>query len=316
MSDKAGKTVELIVPCYNEEACIQLFYDAVTDVFDDALKDHELRLLFVDDGSSDSTLEKIKALTEDARVHYISFSCNQGKEAAIYAGLEYSRGDYVAVMDADLQHPPAMLVPMLKAVTEEGYDSCAARRETRRGEGVIKRAGSVLYYGLVNRMTEVKLVPGSTDFRLMTRQVVEAVLKLTERERFTKGIFQWVGFKTKWLEYPNVERIAGSSSWHLKDLFQYALAGLFSFAKHPLRFAVWLGLINVAGALVYGLVTLIGGSADTDTAVLFFLIFFGGALMVILGLIGEYLARIYREVKQRPIYIIRETDITKGDQNG
>lgn len=311
-----SRTVELIIPCYNEEECIGLFYDAAAGVFNNALKDYELRFLFVDDGSTDGTLDKIKALTGDGRVHYISLSCNQGKEAAIYAGLEHSSGDYVAVMDADLQHPPAMLEQMLKAVTEEGYDSCAARRQSRKGEGLIKRAGSVMYYGIVNRMTEVSLVPGSTDFRLMTRQMAEAVLKLTERERFTKGIFQWVGFKTKWIEYPNVERAAGSSAWKLKDLFQYALAGLFSFAKHPLRFAVWLGGLAVLGSLVYLIVTLINEEADTGSIILFFIIFFGGFLMAMTGLIGEYLSRIYMEVKQRPIYIIKESDITKGDRNG
>ncbi len=312
-----NRTVELIVPCYNEEACIGLFYDAAAEVFNNELKAYGLRLLFVDDGSSDKTLEKIKELgAKDTRVHYISFSCNQGKEAAIYAGLEYSCGDYVALMDADLQHPPAMIADMLKAVTEEGYDSCAARRQSRKGEGLIKRAGSVLYYAIVNRMTMVDLVPGSTDFRLMTRQMAEAVLKLSERERFTKGIFQWVGFKTKWLDYPNVERAAGKSSWKLSALFQYALAGLFSFAKHPLRFAVWLGSINVIAAVIYGLVMLINDEADTGNVTLFFIIFFGGFLMTILGIIGEYLARIYMEVKQRPIYIIKETDITKGESNG
>ena len=311
-----NRTVELIIPCYNEEACIRLVYDAAAEVFNKDLKDYDLRILFVDDGSSDGTLDAIKALSGDERVHYISFSCNQGKEAAIYAGLEYSSGDYVAVMDADLQHPPAMLVEMLKAVCEEGYDSCAARRQSRKGEGLIKRAGSVLYYNIVNRMTMVDLVPGSTDFRLMTRQMVEAVLKLTERERFTKGIFQWVGFKTKWIDYPNVERAAGKSSWRLGNLFQYALAGLFSFAKHPLRFAVWLGVIGVLGSLVYLIVMLANAEADTGSMILFFIIFFGGFLMTMTGLIGEYLARIYMEVKQRPIYIIKETDITKGEKNG
>ncbi|MCR4585992.1 MAG: glycosyltransferase [Lachnospiraceae bacterium] len=307
------KTVELIVPCYDEEDCIRLFYDAAADVFENELKEYELRLLFVDDGSSDGTLDAVKALQKDSRVHYISLSCNQGKEAAIYAGLEYSRGDYVAVMDADLQHPPALLKEMLKAVTEEGYDSAAAKRQTRKGEGVIKRAGSVLYYAIVNRMTSIRLVPGSTDFRLMSRQMTDAVLKLSERERFTKGIFQWVGFKTKWIGYENTPRVAGHSGWKLGGLFQYALAGLFSFAKHPLRFAVWCGALGVIASLIYLAVMLAGAEADTESLILFFVIFFGGFLLAVCGFIGEYLARIYMEVKRRPIYIIRESDITKGE---
>ncbi|MBR3524611.1 MAG: glycosyltransferase family 2 protein [Lachnospiraceae bacterium] len=313
-----SEIMELIVPCYNEEGCVDLFYAAVRELADGDLKGVvDIRLMFVDDGSSDGTLAALKRIAENApegTVHYISFSRNMGKEAAIYAGLKHSTGDYVAVMDADLQHPPAMLKDMLHALKDEGYDSCGARREDRKGEGAVKRLFSVLYYHVINRMTVVELTPGSTDFRLMKRQMVDAVLKISERERFTKGIFAWVGFNTKWIPYHNVERAAGKSKWSVKGLFHYASSGLIAFARAPLRFAVWFGGFSVFAAFAFAILLLVwefGGFADVRAVhiVIFLLLLFGGLCVALLGLAGEYLARIMSEVKQRPIYIIRESNL-------
>ncbi len=314
------QTVELIVPAYNEESCVELFYEAAVKEFTEELNEYDLKLIYIDDGSSDGTLLKLKALADKdpERVHYISFSRNMGKEAAIYAGLKHSTGDYVAVMDADLQHPPALLKDMLNAIVKEGYDCCGARREDRKGEGAIKRVLSACYYHIVNQMTVVELTPGSTDFRLMKRQMVDAVLRLCERERFTKGLFSWVGFKTKWIPYHNVERAAGRSKWSIKGLFHYALSGLIAFARAPLRFAVWLGGLSLLAAFVYLVVLCIwgfGGFKEVHAVhiVIELLLVFGGLCVMLLGLAGEYLARIMSEVKQRPIYIIRESNLKEGE---
>ncbi|MBR6158642.1 MAG: glycosyltransferase family 2 protein [Lachnospiraceae bacterium] len=316
------KTIELVVPSYNEESCVGLFYDAVNKLFNEQLKAYDFRIIYVDDGSSDSTLEKVKKIAADApegQVHYISFSRNLGKEAAIYAGLEHSAGDFVAVMDADLQHPPALLIDMLHAIEEEGYDSCGARREDRKGEGAIKRIFSVAYYHIVNRMTVVELTPGSTDFRLMSRRMVDEVLKLTERERFTKGIFAWVGFKTKWIPYHNVERAAGKSKWSIRGLLHYAASGLLSFARAPLRFAIYLGAVGLLAAFIDLILLIAGGCSagafpEAIQVVIFLLLLFGGLTVMLLGLVGEYLARILAEAKQRPLYIIRESNYGKSDR--
>lgn len=316
------KTVELVVPSYNEEACVGLFFDAVKKLFTETLTDYDFKLIYVDDGSSDGTLEKVKEIAKNApegQVHYISFSRNLGKEAAIYAGLEHTTGDFVAVMDADLQHPPALLVDMLHAIVEEGYDSCGARREDRKGEGAIKRVFSVAYYHIINRLTTVELTPGSTDFRLMTRQMVDEVLKLTERERFTKGIFSWVGFKTKWIPYHNVERAAGRSKWSIRGLLHYAASGLLSFARAPLRFALWLGMIGCMAAGIDLIVLIVQSISyrclpEAIQVVIFLLLLFGGMTVMILGLVGEYLARILAETKQRPLYIMRESNYGESDR--
>ena len=222
-------------------------------------------------------------------------------------------------MDADLQHPPALLVDMLHAIEEEGYDSCGARREDRKGEGAIKRVFSVAYYHIINRLTTVELTPGSTDFRLMTRQMVDEVLKLTERERFTKGIFSWVGFKTKWIAYHNVERAAGSSKWSIRGLLHYAASGLLSCARAPLRFAIWLGMLGCMAAGIDLIVLIVQscscGMLPEATQVLIFLVLlFGGMTVMLLGLVGEYLARILAEAKQRPLYIAKESNYGESDR--
>ena len=241
------KTIELIVPCYNEESCISLFYDRIKEVFLN-MPGCEFIITFVDDGSKDNTIQEIKKVVErvdTGKVQYISLSRNFGKESAMYAGLSKSVGDYVAVMDADLQHPPELLKKMLDAIENEGYDCASARRVSRKGDPLIKSVLSRAFYHVINHVTVIDLVPGSTDYRLMKRKVVKAIVAMSERERFTKGIYAWVGFKNKWIEYENVERIAGKTKWNIRGLFHYAYSGFLAFATTPLRAAS-----SVTGVLI------------------------------------------------------------------
>lgn len=317
------KTIEIVVPCYNEEECISLFYDKIKEVFEGMLSQYALKILFVDDGSKDKTLEKMKELSDsvgDDIVRYLSFSRNFGKESAIYVGLTHSTGDYVVVMDADLQHPPELIPKMLKTIEEDGYDSCAAQRTNRKGEPIVKSIFSKAFYHIMNKMTVIDLVPGSTDFRMMTRQMADAVVSLGERERFTKGIYAWVGFKTKWIPYENVARAAGRSKWSFSGLFNYAGTGIIAFATTPLRGVIWMGMMIVLVAAIYAIYTAINvlmyPELSTGRAtIILIMLFLGGVIITILGMIGEYLARIYMEVKQRPIYIVKETNIkTEGKE--
>lgn len=228
------KKVDIIVPCYNEEEMIDLFYQETSKITS-GIDGYEFRFIFVDDGSRDKTYEKLFALAEKhTDVKFLSFSKNFGKEAAMYAGLVYTEGDYVIIMDADLQHPPALIPEMLKQV-EQGYDCCAARRTSRTGESKIRSMFSRMFYRLSNRFTDVDLVQGAVDFRVMSRQMVDSVLELSERQRFSKGIFAWVGFKTKWIPYENVERIIGTSKWSFWGLFKYAVDGITAFSVTPLN---------------------------------------------------------------------------------
>lgn len=316
------KTIEIIVPCYNEEECIFLFYDQIKEVFEKELSQCDFQILFVDDGSIDKTLEKIKELAERKgdKVQYLSFSRNFGKESAIYVGLAHSTGDYVVVMDADLQHPPSLLPEMLKMIEVDGYDSCAAQRTNRRGEPIIKSFFSKIFYYIMNRMTVIDLVQGSTDYRMMTRQMADAVVSLGERERFTKGIYAWVGFKTKWIPYENVSRAAGKSKWSFSSLFSYAGNGIIAFATTPLRGVIWMGMLIVLIAAVYAVYTaayvLMYPEQSTGRAtIILIMLFLGGVIITILGMIGEYLARIYMEVKQRPIYIVKESNLKKKEDS-
>ena len=316
------KTIEIIVPCYNEEECVELFYTRICEVFEQ-LKDYQFLITYIDDGSRDKTLEKIKKLADTAlegKVQYLSFSRNFGKEAAIYAGFSNSTGDYVALMDADLQHPPELLIKMLHAIEEEGYDCASARRVSRKGEPPVRSALARAFYHLIGKVTVIDLVPGSTDYRLMKRQMVEAIVSMPESERFTKGLYAWVGFQNKWIEYENVERAAGKTKWRFGGLLRYAYSGFVSFATTPLRGVVYLGLIIVLLSLVAAIwlfVSAVNGSADTRTgyaSLMIVILFLGGVIITILGMIGEYLARIYMEVKNRPKYIEKESNI-KGHDN-
>ena len=311
------KTIEIVVPCYNEEECISLFYDKVKDIFEGKLSQYAFKILFVDDGSRDKTLAKVKELAVsvgDDIVQYLSFSRNFGKESAIYVGLANSTGDYVVVMDADLQHPPELIPQMLKAIEEDGYDSCAAQRTNRKGEPIVKSFFSKIFYHIMNRMTVIDLVPGSTDYRMMTRQMADAVVSLGERERFTKGIYAWVGFKTKWIPYENVARVSGKSKWSFSGLFNYAGNGIIAFATTPLRGVIWMGMMIVIVAAIYAVYTatnvfMYPEQSTGRATIILIMLFLGGVIITILGMIGEYLARIYMEVKQRPIYIVKESNI-------
>jgi len=305
------KRVEIVVPCYNEAENITALYDEVTAVFA-SLAEYTWSLLFVDDGSSDGTVGEIKKLREKDATHVnlVSFARNFGKEAAIYAGLENSIGDLVVLMDADLQHPPAMLPEMLKGI-EEGYDCCGARRVSRKGEPVIRSLFSKMFYGFINKVTCMHLVPGGSDYRVMTRQMVNAVLQLTERERFIKGILSWVGFDTKWIPYENVERHAGKTKWTFTGLGGYALNGFVAFATTPLRAVVYMGALIVIASIAYAIYTFIM-ALDPATVrsgfstIIILMLFLGGVIITTLGVIGEYMARIYLELKHRPIYIAKE----------
>lgn len=316
------KTIEIIVPCYNEEKCIRLFYDAIKKVFNEKISNYQYSIFFIDDGSSDQTLSEIKKLVKeygDNHIKYSSFSRNFGKESAIYEGLSRSTGDYVVLMDADLQHPPALLPEMIRMITEEGYDSCAAQRANRKGESKIKSFFSNMFYHVMNRMTIIDLKPGSTDYRMMTRQMADAVVSLGERERFTKGIYAWVGFKTKWLPYENVERVAGKSKWSFTNLFNYASSGIIAFATTPLRAAIWVGMMIVVAAAIYAIYTaaavLIHPENSTGRAtIILIMLFLGGVIITLLGIIGEYLARIYMEVKKRPICLVKESNIESNKE--
>ena len=309
------KSIELIVPCYNEGQCVQLFYDRIKQVFKD-MQGYRFVITFIDDGSKDNTLDEIKNVvdkSEKGTVKYFSLSRNFGKESAIYAGLENATGDYVAVMDADLQHPPELLGKMLRAIEEEGFDCASAKRVSRKGEPVIRSLGARMFYQLINRITVIDLVPGSTDYRLMKRSVAQAIVSMTERERFTKGIYAWAGFKNKWIEYENVERVAGKTKWNLFGLFRYAYGGFVAFATTPLRGVIYFGMVIVILSIIYaayiGVMALQSSAIRTGYAsIIIIILFLGGCIITILGMIGEYLARIYMEVKRRPIYFIRETN--------
>ena len=316
------KTIELVVPCYNEEKCIALFYDRIKEVFS-GMPECEFIITFVDDGSKDNTMQEIKKVAgraDTGKVQYISLSRNFGKESAMYAGLSKSVGDYVAVLDADLQHPPELLKEMLAAIEQEGYDCAAARRVSRKGEPLIKSAFSRAFYHVINHVTTIDLVPGSTDYRLMKRNVVESIVEMSERERFTKGIYAWVGFKNKWIEYENVERAAGHTKWSFFGLLRYAYSGFIAFATTPLRGVVYLGVIITIASFWYAARIWLAAIRNPwaprtgYNSIMIVLLFLGGVIITTLGMIGEYLARIYMEVKNRPIYIERETNI-KSDKD-
>ena len=311
------KIIELIVPCYNEDKCVKLFYNRIKEVFSEMPK-YDFIITYIDDGSKDHTMDEIKEVVASAdtgRVQYISLSRNFGKEAAIYAGLSKCTGDYVALLDADLQHPPELLKEMIVAIEEEGYDCASARRVSRKGEPFIRSLFSRAFYHIINQITVIDLVPGSTDYRLMKRSVVEAIVSMTERERFTKGIYAWVGFKNKWIEYENVERVAGSTTWNFWGLVRYAYSGFLAFATTPLRGVIYFGMIIILISIISAIYIYVEAIKTPNVerngyaSIMILMLFLGGVIIAILGMIGEYMARIYMEVKNRPIYFARETNI-------
>ncbi|MCI9416084.1 MAG: glycosyltransferase family 2 protein [Eubacterium sp.] len=305
--------ITVIVPCYNEEAALHYFYEEMQKVMD-IMQDVEFELLFVNDGSKDRTLKVIKELAEkDACVSYISFSRNFGKEAAIFAGLEHSDGDLTAIMDADLQDPPSLLPEMYRVIVEEGYDSVATRRVNRKGEPKIRSFFARRFYRLMNRISKADIVDGARDFRLMNRAFVDALLKMGEYNRFSKGLFGWVGFETKWLEFKNVERVAGETKWSFWKLLLYSVDGIVAFSTMPLSLSAVFGILMClasAIAIVFIIVRqiLYGGSAFGWPSMVCIVIFLGGIQLFCIGILGSYLAKTYLEVKKRPIYICKETN--------
>ncbi len=316
MDKLTKKVIDIIVPCYNEEDVLDMFYTELTKVTD-TITDYECRCIFVDDGSRDRTLEILRRLAKDHNnVKYISFSRNFGKEAGMYAGLQHSTGDYVIIMDADLQHPPTMIPDMIAGINE-GYDCCAAQRTSRKGEAPIRSFFSRMFYRLNRKMTNIDLVQGAVDFRIMSRQMVDAVLALSERQRFSKGIFSWVGFKTKWLPYENVERPLGQTKWSFTGLLKYAVDGITCFSITPLRLVTGLGFFISFFAFIYIILTLVqtfifGIDTPGYVTTLCAILFLGGIVEISIGILGEYIAHIYMEVKGRPIYVLKDTNLPLG----
>ena len=306
------KLLSVIVPCYNEEENIRDFYDELfknTYFFEE--KELEVELLYIDDGSKDKTVEEVRKLREqDERVHLLSFSRNFGKEAAIYAGLQKSKGDLAVLMDADLQDPPSLL-PEMYGYIEQGYDSVATRRVSRKGEPPVRSFFARMFYRLMNRISKTDIVDGARDYRLMTRQVVDAILSMTEYNRFTKGIFGWVGYETKWIEYENVERRKGETKWSFWKLFVYSLEGIIAFSTVPLTIAAVMGAFFCALAFIMIVViivrTLIFGDPTSGwPSLVCIILFISGVQLFCLGIVGQYLSKTYMEVKKRPIYLVKE----------
>ena len=307
------KKVSIIVPCYNEEESIPLFYKEIKKVFSKI--NYKLELMFVNDGSKDKTLELIRNLSKkDKEANYISLSRNFGKEAAMWAGLKHSTGDYITVMDCDLQDPPALIPEMLRLIEEEDYDVVGTRRVTRKGEPPIRSFFARMFYKIINKMSKVEMVDGARDYRMMTRQVVDNLLTLKEYNRYSKGLFSFVGFKTKWLEYENIERVAGETKWNFWKLFLYAIEGIVAFTTAPLTMAATFGILFCLVAFIMIIViivkTLVYGDPTSGWPSLACIIFMtNGIELLCIGVIGEYLSKTYLEVKKRPIYIVKESNM-------
>lgn len=308
------KLISVVVPCYNESEALPKFMEELEKIV--ARMDYvDFQVVLVNDGSKDNTLEVMKKLAADSSiVKYVSFSRNFGKEAAMYAGFAHADGDYVAVMDADLQDPPEFLEQMYDAVTKEGYDCAAARRVTRKGEPPVRSFFARMFYKLMAKMSKTEVVDGARDFRLMNRKVVDALLKCQEYNRFSKGMFGWVGFKTKWIEYENVERVAGQTKWNFWSLFKYSIEGIVAFSTTPLVFASFIGLLFCVIAFIAVIFIIVRKFAFGDPVAGWasqacIVTFIGGLQLFFMGVFGQYLAKAYLEVKNRPIYIVDETDM-------
>ncbi len=309
------KLLSAIVPCFNEQENIFDFYDEFmkNEAFFKS-QDVDFELIFVDDGSKDETVLRVKELNEkDKRGHLVSFSRNFGKESAMYAGLTASKGDYVVIMDCDLQDPPALLPEMLKAITEEGYDSVATRRVNRKGEPPIRSFFARQFYKIINKMTKAEIVDGARDYRLMTRDFVNAILSMGEYNRFSKGIFGWVGFKNKWLEFENIERKMGETKWSFWKLFAYAIDGIMAFSTAPLAMASFLGVFFCIVAFLFIIIVMVrqwtvGDPNNTVgwASMVCIILFVSGVQLFCVGIVGQYLSKTYLEVKNRPLYIVKE----------
>lgn len=311
------KLVSVVVPCYNEEEVLPMFYEEIIKVTNGMKAEHselEFEFLFINDGSKDRTLEIFRELADrDKRVRYISLSRNFGKESGMYAGLKNAKGDYVVVMDADLQHPPEFIPQMYNYVKDGEYDCATTRRVSRNGESKVRSWFARLFYKIMNKISDTEIVDGAQDFRFMTRQMVDAILEMSEYNRFSKGIFSWVGFRVKYMPYENVERKAGTTSWSFWGLFRYSLEGIMAFSTFPLSLSIFLGILCIIIALIVFVVGIIVTAVNPFKAFGWYVIAstvltVGGLIMLCLGIMGLYLAKMYLEVKKRPVYIAGETD--------
>ena len=321
LEKKKGKEkLSLVVPAYNEEEALPIFYREARKV-EEQLPQVEIEYLFVDDGSGDGTMDVIRRLhEEDPRVHYVSFSRNFGKEAAIYAGLENAAGDYVAILDADLQDPPALLPEMLRIVTEEGYDCVGSRRVSRKGEPPIRSWFARMFYRIMNRISSADVVDGARDFQLMNRKVVSAILSMKEYNRFSKGIFGWVGFKKKWLEYENIERAAGETKWSFWKLLLYALDGIVAFSTMPLVIASVMGILFCVlafAAIIFIIIrTLVFGDPTSGwPSMVCIIMLVSGVQLLCIGILGQYMAKTYLETKRRPLYLVEEARLDEDGED-
>lgn len=306
------KKISIIVPSYNEEESIPLFYKKIDKVSKNM--DVDFEFIFVNDGSRDKTLDIVKNLSkEDKRVKYIDFSRNFGKESAMYAGLELSSGDFVAIMDADLQDPPTLLPKMLKLIEEDGYDCVGTRRVTRKGEPKIRSFFARMFYKIINKMSKTEMVDGARDYRLMTRQMVNSILDLKEYNRYSKGLFSFVGYKTKYLEYENIERVAGETKWSFWKLFIYAVEGIVAFSTMPLFISMLMGILFILASLVLLIISIF--NASSLFIIICIMFFVGGIILIATGINALYLSKTYTEIKSRPIYIIKETNVKKNEKN-
>ena len=302
-------TISVVIPCFNEEDSIPFFYSEMERIQIEMKKKFEY--IFINDGSTDNTLSVLRRLNaSNPNVHYLSFSRNFGKEAALYAGLQRATGDYVTVMDADLQDPPELLIEMYAKI-QEGYDVVGTRRADRKGEPPIRSFFAKAFYWLINKISDTEMVDGARDFRLMTRQVVDAILELKEVNRFSKGLFSWIGFDVAYVSYENRERVAGETSWSFWKLLNYSLDGFINFSEVPLKLATWAGtfsfLISLVGILFVVIRKLtIGGSVAGWASLVSIILFIGGIQLLALGIIGNYISKIFLETKKRPVYIVKE----------
>ncbi|MBO5617746.1 MAG: glycosyltransferase family 2 protein [Pseudobutyrivibrio sp.] len=307
------KTLTIVAPCYNEEEALPIFYQTVVDM-EEQLSSVDIEFLFVDDGSRDNTLQVCRQLHEkDNRVHYVSFSRNFGKEAGIFAGLEKAKGDYVVIMDADLQDPPALLPEMLGYIQSGEYECVATRRVDRKGEPPIRSWFARRFYRLMNKISSADIVDGARDYQMMTRKVVDAIVSMREYNRFSKGIFGWVGFKRKWIEFENVERVAGETKWSFWKLFIYAIDGIVAFSTAPLVMASVFGLIMCIVAFIFIIVIIVrtlifGDPTNGWPSMVCIMLLIAGIQLLCMGILGQYLSKAYLETKNRPIYLVQEEE--------
>lgn len=306
------KKISIVIPCYNEEETIAIIYKELVQV-DRKLQDFYFEYIFINDGSTDDTLLKLRQLSKKQNVHYLSFSRNFGKEAALYAGLKEANGDYVTVMDADLQDPPELLIEMVRILEQGEYDCVGTRRINRRGEPSIRSWFARKFYQLINHIGEVEMVDGARDFRLMTRQMVDSVLELSEYNRFSKGLFAWVGYNTKYLEYENRERVAGQTSWSFWNLFKYSIDGIVNFSEAPLNLASFVGAFSCFASIIAMIFIFVKTLIFKDPtsgwpSLVCIILFIGGIQLLCLGIVGKYISKIFLETKKRPIYIVKERD--------